>query len=101
MIVLLGVSACAFLPARVRRAAPARVYMDYMNPTAGARSKGQILTASPEGAKQDFLEASPYWDQSAVPVNTWKNKSPYTAKIVSCKRIVGPEATGETHATAL
>merc|ERR1711943_62229 len=29
-------------------------------------------------------------------VNTWKNKSPYTAKVVSCKRIVGPEATGET-----
>ena len=46
--------------------------------------------------KQDFLEASPYWDQKTVPVNTWKNKAPYTAKVVSCKRIVGPEATGET-----
>jgi len=59
-------------------------------------SKGEILTESPEGKKQDFLEASPYWDQKTVPVNTWKNKSPYTAKVVSCKRIVGPEATGET-----
>ena len=26
----------------------------------------------------------------------YKNKSPYTAKVVSCKRIVGPQATGET-----
>jgi len=56
----------------------------------------EILTESPAGTKQDFLEASPYWDQKTVPVNTWKNKSPYTAKVVSCKRIVGPEATGET-----
>merc|ERR1711966_198679 len=93
----------ALLPMRARRLAPARVSMDYMNPTAGgnmggpaASTKSQILTESPSGKKQDFLEASPYWDQSAVPVNTWKNKSPYTAKIVSCKRIVGPEATGET-----
>lgn len=88
---------------RARRLAPARVSMDYMNPTAGgnmggpaASTKSQILTESPSGKKQDFLEASPYWDQATVPVNTWKNKSPYTAKVVSCKRIVGPEATGET-----
>merc|ERR1719480_304882 len=74
-----------------------------MNPTASgniggtaASTKSQILTESPSGKKQDFLEASPYWDQSTVPVNTWKNKAPYTAKVVSCKRIVGPEATGET-----
>merc|ERR1740123_2528952 len=59
-------------------------------------NKGTILTESQAGKKQDFLEASPYWDQSTVPVNTFKNKSPYTAKVVSCKRIVGPEATGET-----
>ena len=48
------------------------------------------------GGKQDFLEAEPYWDQSAVPVNTYKNKAPFTGKIVSTKRIVGPKATGET-----
>ena len=48
------------------------------------------------GTKQDFLEASPYWDQSTVPVNTAKNKSPFTGKVVSTKRIVGPKATGET-----
>merc|ERR1719191_535249 len=66
----------------------------YVNPTAA--QPVEILTESPEGKKQDFLEASPYWDQKTVPVNTFKNKSPYTAKVVSCKRIVGPEATGET-----
>ncbi|KAL3907774.1 MAG: hypothetical protein SGILL_008737, partial [Bacillariaceae sp.] len=46
--------------------------------------------------KQDFLEADPYWDQSAVPVNTFKNKAPFTGKVVSTRRIVGPKATGET-----
>mmetsp|Transcript_60546 Transcript_60546/g.174663 ORF Transcript_60546/g.174663 Transcript_60546/m.174663 type:complete len:420 (+) Transcript_60546:117-1376(+) len=46
--------------------------------------------------KQDFLEANPYWDQSAVPVNVYKNKAPFTGKVVSTKRIVGPKATGET-----
>ena len=38
---------------------------------------------------QDFLEASPYTDQSGVPINTYKNKSPHTGKVVSTKRIVG------------
>jgi len=46
--------------------------------------------------QQDFLEASPYWDQSTVPVNVYKNKSPFAGKVVSTKRIVGPKATGET-----
>jgi ferredoxin--NADP+ reductase len=46
--------------------------------------------------KQNFLEASPYWDQSAVPLNTFGNKAPFTGKVVSTKRIVGPQATGET-----
>jgi ferredoxin--NADP+ reductase len=54
-------------------------------------------SAAPAGAaKQDFLEADPYFDQSNIPVNTYKNKAPFTAKVVSVKRIVGPEATGET-----
>merc|ERR1712071_653582 len=47
-------------------------------------------------AKQDFLEAEPFYDQSTVPVNVWKNKAPFTGKVVSTKRIVGPQATGET-----
>jgi ferredoxin--NADP+ reductase len=68
-----------------------------------AWKKGMTATAPPPAApaaapetKQDFLEADPYWDQSTVPINTFKNKSPFTAKVVSTKRIVGPEATGET-----
>ncbi|VEU37418.1 unnamed protein product [Pseudo-nitzschia multistriata] len=48
------------------------------------------------GNAQDFLEAEPYWDQSTVPVNVYKNKAPFTGKVVSTKRIVGPKATGET-----
>jgi len=46
--------------------------------------------------KQDFLEATPYWNQDDVPVNVYKNKAPFTGKVVSTKRIVGPKATGET-----
>lgn len=60
-----------------------------------------VLAAGVAGAKllnggQNFLEAKPYYDQSAVPVNVYKNKAPFTGKIVSTKRIVGPKATGET-----
>eukprot|EP00954_Amorphochlora_amoebiformis_P024005 1363476-Amorphochlora_amoeboformis.AAC.1 len=47
-------------------------------------------------ARLDFLEASPYHDQSGIPVNTHKNKAPLTTKVVSVERIVGPKATGET-----
>lgn len=31
-----------------------------------------------------------------LPLNTFKNKDPFTGKIVSVERIVGPKATGET-----
>jgi ferredoxin--NADP+ reductase len=71
--------------------------------TAGAVGVGLVATAalgykvlSGSSGKQDFLETSPYWDQSTVPVNTYKNKAPFTGKVVSTKRIVGPKATGET-----
>jgi len=33
---------------------------------------------------------------SEIPINTYKNKSPFVGKITSVKRIVGPKATGET-----
>merc|ERR1712176_962968 len=46
--------------------------------------------------KQDFLEYTPYHDHSGVKVNQYKNKKPFTGKVVSTKRIVGPKATGET-----
>ena len=42
-------------------------------------------------ASQNFLEADPYWDQSDIPVNTYKNKAPFTSKVISVKRIVGPQ----------
>ena len=57
----------------------------------------QTATKGAAGAsKLDFLEASPHWDQSTVPLNTYKNKAPFTGKVISTKRIVGPKATGET-----
>ena len=31
-----------------------------------------------------------------MPVNVYKNKTPFTGKVVNTKRIVGPKATGET-----
>merc|ERR1719245_371805 len=58
--------------------------------------KTPVFSSTSVKGAQDFLEADPYWDQSGVPVNTYKNKAPFTAKVVSVKRIVGPEATGET-----
>jgi len=45
---------------------------------------------------QDFLEADPYYSTKDVPVNTFKVKTPFTGKVISTKRIVGPKATGET-----
>ena len=43
-----------------------------------------------------FLEAKPYWDQTAIPLQTFKAKEPLVGKIISVKRIVGAQATGET-----
>jgi hypothetical protein len=37
-----------------------------------------------------------YWDQSKVEVNIAKQKNPLIGKIVSCARMVGPSAPGET-----
>lgn len=57
-----------------------------------------LRSASDRGMskKQDFLEADPYFDQSNIPLNTYKAKDPMIGKVVSVKRIVGPDATGET-----
>ncbi|KAL7465129.1 hypothetical protein ACHAXS_005454 [Conticribra weissflogii] len=69
----------------------------FLTAGAGVLAAGAALMKLTGGeAQQDFLEASPYWDQSNVPVNTYKNKAPFTGKVVSTKRIVGPKATGET-----
>ena len=45
---------------------------------------------------QDFLEANPYWDTSNIPLQLFKAKEPHIGKVVSVKRIVGAQATGET-----
>lgn len=77
-----------------------RVLSSSVAPTMALERKfwqsGDGSTAASSGGKQDFLEATPYWDQTNVPVNTYKAKNPFIAKVVSVKRIVGPEATGET-----
>merc|ERR1719311_619862 len=74
------------LPSRMMQSRVSAVSMD------AAFAKAMTATAP----KQDFLEAEPYWDQSTVPVNTYKNKAPFVGKIISVKRIVGAQATGET-----
>jgi ferredoxin--NADP+ reductase len=65
---------------------------------ANGRDNGvrMAVEAPPPTTKQDFLEAVPHWDQSTIPVNTYKAKEPFPAKVVSVERIVGPEAIGET-----
>jgi len=64
-------------------------------PSGRAWEQGWTQKAA-EGTKQDFLEADPYYSKDDVPVNTYKAKKPYTAKIVSVNRMVGPKSTGET-----
>ena len=41
------------------------------------------------------MEAEPYWDQSAIPLQTFKAKEPHIGRVVSVERIVGTGATGE------
>mmetsp|Transcript_44221 Transcript_44221/g.68926 ORF Transcript_44221/g.68926 Transcript_44221/m.68926 type:complete len:404 (+) Transcript_44221:43-1254(+) len=65
-------------------------------PAAAAAAAASGTSSTSGGGKQDFLEFSPYWDKSTMPDNTYRPKSPFEAKIVSVKRIVGPKATGET-----
>jgi len=56
---------------------------------------GKATAKGGDGA-QDFLEANPYFDQSNIPLQTYKAKEPFIGKVVSTKRIVGAQATGET-----
>jgi len=85
----------AFLPASVRQQASAlQATKDPWFPDAvgvAVNTVGKV-----KSGKQDFLEASPYFDMSNIPINTFKAKAPFTGKVVSVKRIVGPKATGET-----
>jgi ferredoxin--NADP+ reductase len=62
----------------------------------GAEESAAPAAKPAAGGKQDFLEFEPYYDKKTMPDNTYKIKSPFEAKIISVKRIVGPKATGET-----
>ncbi|KAJ1626190.1 hypothetical protein T492DRAFT_843389 [Pavlovales sp. CCMP2436] len=75
--------------AAVPHRAPARVSAVIMGPIRAIKRALGIQ-------KQNFLEANPYYDQANIPLNTFKNKTPFTGKVLSVKRIVGPAATGET-----
>ncbi|KAJ1631145.1 hypothetical protein T492DRAFT_997786, partial [Pavlovales sp. CCMP2436] len=52
----------------------------------GTKSAAVAAPAAPKAAaasssgKQDFLEANPYWDVTNIPLNTYKNKTPFTGK---------------------
>ncbi len=46
----------------------------YVTVAAAGELFGKEEVAAVE-TKQDFLEAEPYWDQSTVPVNVYKNKT--------------------------
>ena len=62
----------------------------------GVTPKGPSGPTLPSpGENLAFLEATPYWDQSNVPINVAKQKNPFIGKIVSAQRIVGPKAPGE------
>merc|ERR1719313_2709959 len=67
-----------------------------VNHELNAAAKVSMLAVEGATGKQDFLEADPYWDMKNIPNNTYKPKEPFTGKVVSCKRIVGANATGET-----
>jgi len=75
------------------------VTMDSLNAAAA-----KVLPAKPEAkapvpsasGKQDFLEATPYHDQSGIPLQTFKAAAPHVGKVISVKRIVGANAVGET-----
>jgi len=76
-----------------------RILQSRVNPVSmvdASKLEAAFDSAMGSSKKQDFLEADPYWDQSNIPFNTYKAKAPFTGKVVSGKRIVGPEATGET-----
>jgi len=67
-----------------------KVPYDSVSPTGAS---GPTLPAP--GEDLNFLEATPYWDQSNVPVNVAKQKNPFIGKIMSVQRMVGPKCPGD------
>lgn len=83
--------------------APAASALASTAASAPAPASAPASTAAPAGppkvsasGAQDFLEASPYHSTANIPLQTYKAKEPFVGKIVSTKRIVGAQATGET-----
>lgn len=60
-----------------------------------ASGKGHLSARRPKGVLI-VVTHHRYWDQSKVEVNIAKQKNPLIGKIVSCARMVGPNAPGET-----
>ena len=81
---------------------PNPVLMNFLNPNPSSSSSSSsspsttTTTTSDNSKELNFLEANPYWDQSKIPLQTFKAKEPLVGKIISVKRIVGAQATGET-----
>jgi hypothetical protein len=74
------------------------MYLEFYHPSSSAFSKA---TGAPEPAAGgeatlNFLEANPYYDQTNIPLQTFKAATPHIGKVVSVKRVVGPNAVGET-----
>lgn len=108
IVVSLLAAVSAFAPYRFS-AASARRYVSMMaeepwfpnSVTTNSADMGTLDStfAAATGAESDgqtFLEADPYWDQSGIPMQLFKAKEPLVGKVISVKRIVGAQATGET-----
>lgn len=77
LVLALSAPATAFMPASVKRSAVAAkgtadpwfpdTILDF-DPAVSAK------TGPVKSGKQDFLEASPYFDQANIPINTFKAK---------------------------
>lgn len=60
-------------------------------------TRGQRLVSRASTVEQIVKKDVPLeLEDVGLPMNTFKNKSPFKGKIVSVERIVGPKATGET-----
>lgn len=68
---------------------------DVEQPWAHSESVEEATINGGQVTGQCWLEASPYYDMSSIPMNTYTNKKPCLGSVRSVKRIVGPKATGE------
>lgn len=64
--------------------------------TAPARQGRSAVARAADTAKISRTAVPLELEEGAMPMNTFNPKKPFTAKVKSVKRIVGPKATGET-----